>query len=73
MSDVTVSRGDYDDVVVVEGHKHRVVLRSGQYLVMEKGSRWPVVYGDYGSTRGSRESAIAHFTALEAPYYQGEE
>lgn len=65
-----VSRGDYDDVVLEDGHRHRLVLRGGQYLVFEKGKRFPVEYGDYGSTRGSRESALAHFRSLERPYYE---
>jgi len=68
----TVSRGDFDDVVVEDGFKHRVVQRSGQFLVIEKGQRFPVQYGDYGSTRGSREDAIAHFRSLERPYYEEE-
>jgi hypothetical protein len=67
---ITMSRGDFDDVVVEDGYKHKVVQRAGQFLVMAKGQRFPVEYGDYGSTRGSREEAIAHFRSLEAPYYQ---
>lgn len=67
---VTVSRGDFDDIVVEDGFRHKVVQRAGQFLVMEKGRRWPVEYGDHGSTRSSREEALSHFRSLEAPYYQ---
>lgn len=73
MSYVTVSRGDYDDVVLADGHRHRVVLRGGQFLVMAKGARQPVEYGDHGSTRDSRESALQHFQSLEYPYQDGDE
>lgn len=67
---VTVGRNwDYDDEVIADGHKHKVVARGGQILVLEKG-RGVVQYGDYGSTRSSREDALNHFRNLEAPYYQ---
>jgi hypothetical protein len=66
---ITMSRGDFDDVVVEDGYKHKVVQRAGQFLVMEKGRRWPVLYGDHGSTRDSRDQALAHFRSLERPYY----
>jgi hypothetical protein len=70
---VTVSRtADYDDEVIADGFKHKLVVRAGQVLIFEKGSRFPVQYGDYGSTRGSREDALAHFRALERPYFEEE-
>jgi hypothetical protein len=67
---VSVSRGDYDDEVLAEGYKHRAVVRSGQCLVLRNGQRWPDEGGDHGSTRDSRERALAHFRYLEAPYFE---
>jgi hypothetical protein len=69
---VTVSRGVYEDEVLVDGFKHTVVCRAGQYLVLRKGERWPDVGGDHGSTRDSRENAMSHFNYLEAPFYEEE-
>lgn len=60
----------YDDAVVIEGIKHRVVQRNGQYLVLENGKRTPSLYCDHGSTRSSRDQALAHFELLEKPYVE---
>jgi hypothetical protein len=60
----------YDDMVVAEGVKHKVVQRNGQYLVLEHGKRQPELYGDHGSTRTSRHRALAHFQMLEQPYLE---
>jgi len=62
---------NYDDVVIAEGFKHKVVQRQGQYLVLENGKRTPQMYGDHGSTRSSRDRALAHFQLLEQPYLEG--
>lgn len=67
---VTVLRDVYEDQVITDGYKHRVVCRSGQYMVLRKGQRWPDLGGDHGSTQGSKERAINHFKYLEAPFYK---
>jgi hypothetical protein len=70
MAEVTVLRTMYEDDVVVEGYKHKVVCRAGQFMVLRKGQRWPDLGGDHGSTHGSKERAVQHFNFLEAPFYK---
>ncbi len=72
MAVVSLRGISYDDQVVAEGVQHRVVQRNGQFLVLENGKRTPAMYGDHGSTRRSREQALAHFQLLEKPFV-GEE
>jgi len=58
----------YDDQVIADGIKHKVVVRGGQYLVLEKGKRHPDMFGDHGSTRFSRDRALHHFDQLEQSF-----
>lgn len=67
---VTLLQGMYEDEVIADGFKHKVVCRAGQYMVLRKTSRWPDLGGDYGSTQGSKERAINHFNHLEAPFFR---
>lgn len=67
---VTVLRDMYEDVVIADGYKHKVVQRGGQYMVLRKGQRWPDPGGDHGSTQGSKERALKHYEYLEAPFFQ---
>jgi hypothetical protein len=70
MSGVTLLQSMYEDEVVADGYKHKVVCRSGQYMVLRKGQRWPDLGGDHGSTSQSKDKALGHFNYLEAPFYK---